>query len=489
MRITCDSCGAKYNVADEKVQGKTVKIRCKKCSNVILVNNKSASAAVAPSANEQSQSGASPPQGEALYHVNVAENDQRELRMNELVEGCRAGWLTGEMYVWTEGMADWAPLEQVEAIASALRQESPLASVMPSTQSLSGRSLSDDPMGFPSGGSPSGSLSSQPSRAAAPAPSHPVSPLFAPSPSGPSAGSSAGSLASNGIGSFAPAASGSAPASDGAPVEARRVRRDDAREGRDLFAAPVGSDPFAFPSSSQHIASADARAARPTPPSPGLTGERSESSVLFNVGSLAVKQPEAPSKEDSGIIDLRALVASNDERATPAVEATDAPIVPLFAIAPSSVDQPVTAQPLDPARRKSGLGAFIALASAGLVLAGGAVVAVVVLRSPPPPKPAEPIATTTAEPPAKVKEVADPSTPPPPVATTVSLDDPNEKKVGAFGKSGVPAPAGGGPKPDPGAGTPDTPPPAPVVKKPPSGDPCGGDLACMMKNSVKKKPK
>ncbi|MBW2212228.1 MAG: zinc-ribbon domain-containing protein, partial [Deltaproteobacteria bacterium] len=29
MKIVCDSCGAKYSIADEKVAGKIFKIRCK----------------------------------------------------------------------------------------------------------------------------------------------------------------------------------------------------------------------------------------------------------------------------------------------------------------------------------------------------------------------------------------------------------------------------------------------------------------------------
>ena len=31
MKITCQSCQSKYTVSDEKVQGKTVKIKCRKC--------------------------------------------------------------------------------------------------------------------------------------------------------------------------------------------------------------------------------------------------------------------------------------------------------------------------------------------------------------------------------------------------------------------------------------------------------------------------
>ena len=38
MKITCQSCQAKYTIADDKVLGKIVKIRCKKCAATIVVN-------------------------------------------------------------------------------------------------------------------------------------------------------------------------------------------------------------------------------------------------------------------------------------------------------------------------------------------------------------------------------------------------------------------------------------------------------------------
>ena len=44
MKIECDKCGAKYSIADDKVRGKTFKIRCKKCSNVIIVRDKAGGA-------------------------------------------------------------------------------------------------------------------------------------------------------------------------------------------------------------------------------------------------------------------------------------------------------------------------------------------------------------------------------------------------------------------------------------------------------------
>ncbi|NUN93934.1 MAG: zinc-ribbon domain-containing protein [Verrucomicrobiae bacterium] len=39
MKITCQSCQSKYTVSDEKVQGRTVKIKCRKCGATILVNS------------------------------------------------------------------------------------------------------------------------------------------------------------------------------------------------------------------------------------------------------------------------------------------------------------------------------------------------------------------------------------------------------------------------------------------------------------------
>jgi predicted Zn finger-like uncharacterized protein len=38
MKISCQSCAAKYTIADEKVVGKVIKIKCKKCSSTIVVN-------------------------------------------------------------------------------------------------------------------------------------------------------------------------------------------------------------------------------------------------------------------------------------------------------------------------------------------------------------------------------------------------------------------------------------------------------------------
>ena len=47
MKIVCDACQAKYSISDDKVQGKVFKIRCKKCSNIIVVRGGAGGAAEA----------------------------------------------------------------------------------------------------------------------------------------------------------------------------------------------------------------------------------------------------------------------------------------------------------------------------------------------------------------------------------------------------------------------------------------------------------
>ncbi|HSS40442.1 MAG TPA: zinc-ribbon domain-containing protein, partial [Polyangia bacterium] len=44
MKFVCDRCLTKYSIADEKVRGRILKIRCKSCSNIITVKESAPSA-------------------------------------------------------------------------------------------------------------------------------------------------------------------------------------------------------------------------------------------------------------------------------------------------------------------------------------------------------------------------------------------------------------------------------------------------------------
>jgi predicted Zn finger-like uncharacterized protein len=58
MKFTCDSCSAQYMISDEKVGPSGVKVRCKKCGNVILVRRAADLPAQAPAAAPAGANGA-----------------------------------------------------------------------------------------------------------------------------------------------------------------------------------------------------------------------------------------------------------------------------------------------------------------------------------------------------------------------------------------------------------------------------------------------
>jgi predicted Zn finger-like uncharacterized protein len=102
MKIVCDSCGAKYSIADEKVAGKIFKIRCKKCSSVLEVRG--------------DQTGAHPfggaastqdPGGEPAWYIVVDGEQQGPLRPIEISQLFAKGRVGLDSYVWMEGFDDW----------------------------------------------------------------------------------------------------------------------------------------------------------------------------------------------------------------------------------------------------------------------------------------------------------------------------------------------------------------------------------------------
>lgn len=140
MKISCPSCSAKYSVADEKIQARLAKIRCRKCSSTIVIDGTvdpariSVAEANPPSAGssepQQPQaaapSAAEPPASEAggpsagEYAVDIADNDQRNMSVPQIVAAYNEGVITAETYIWREGMSDWQTLAEVPEIAAAL---------------------------------------------------------------------------------------------------------------------------------------------------------------------------------------------------------------------------------------------------------------------------------------------------------------------------------------------------------------------------------
>jgi predicted Zn finger-like uncharacterized protein len=292
MKIVCDSCSTKYSISDDKVRGKVFKIRCKKCSHIIVVrgNGEGAPASVeAPS--------------DAVWHLVVDGDQVGPLAEAEVRARLSRGEISAENYVWKEGFSDWLRLVDVPEFADVAPAAAPA--------SAAGDLFADS--------TPAPTTSRASARHAAVVEQEP---FF-------SAGSTAS--APEAVGGSARASSGRvrAPAEAVAAAVAAVPDEDDAfsipaavpraSDGADLF----GAAPLAARAESGRTKTrgSNGSARHDGGRVENLTAQRSENSVLFSLSNLqslaapaATARPSSssgsPSTEGSGLIDIRAMAAS-----------------------------------------------------------------------------------------------------------------------------------------------------------------------------------
>src|SRR6185295_18944385 len=129
MKIVCDACQAKYSISDDKVQGKVFKIRCKKCSNIIVVRGGAGAAEAAPAPAQEKDTrvydygyegggDAAPAGDEAVWHVVINQDQVGPMTAGEVQQRFASGEIDAETYAWREGFPDWLPLAQVDTFAA-----------------------------------------------------------------------------------------------------------------------------------------------------------------------------------------------------------------------------------------------------------------------------------------------------------------------------------------------------------------------------------
>ncbi len=283
MKIVCDNCATKYSIADEKVRGKVFKIRCKKCSHIIVVKGtEGADAPLDASAPADAAPAETSEPAADGWHVVVNGEQVGPLSPTEVRGKFSAGEIDAETFAWKEGFGDWQRLASIDEFSD-------LATVAPAAAADATRRTGPDDL-FGGGN-------------AEPALNNPGVDLFGGSPAG-------GDLFSGGHTAPAQSDSGglfSQPAAmEAAPAPSRR-------------APTPGFGNQAMPDA----APAEGKA---------MTGQRNENSVLFSLNNLqALASGGASSKpapaagnsgvdnrpgfansqtEGSGLIDIRAMAAA-----------------------------------------------------------------------------------------------------------------------------------------------------------------------------------
>lgn len=124
MKFYCDRCNAKYSIADEKVRGKIVKVRCKRCSDIITVSedtNRAHQSLPGTGSGGGRSSVSSGGPGKEWYY-SVQGETYGPIGEKALVEKYRSGEVSANSYVWREGFGDWDSASSVEPFSSALEE-------------------------------------------------------------------------------------------------------------------------------------------------------------------------------------------------------------------------------------------------------------------------------------------------------------------------------------------------------------------------------
>jgi predicted Zn finger-like uncharacterized protein len=126
MKVTCQACSAQYTIADDKVKGRKVKIRCKACQTPIVVDGQN------PPADAGSGASEPPPALDPfapetalstdadVWNVNLSDTDSRTMTTAEVIEAFRSGVVTPDAFVWKDGMGDWVPIMDCVELAPLL---------------------------------------------------------------------------------------------------------------------------------------------------------------------------------------------------------------------------------------------------------------------------------------------------------------------------------------------------------------------------------
>lgn len=256
MKIVCDSCGTKYSIADDKVRGKVFKIRCKKCSHIIVVRGGESGGTEAAAA----------PAGDGGWHLVIDGEQVGPISDADVRTKVERGEVKADTYTWKEGFADWVKLSAVPEFAGLVAEE------------MSGPISAGNEL-FTGAAAAAGSNGADRARRA----------------------SGAGRSLFGGSGPNDVFAAPAAAAKSG---------------GGDLFgsAAAPAAETSSWPSSGAAAAGHDGGRVE------SLTGQRHENSVLFSLSNLqslampaakpAASLSSSPVSEGSGLIDIRAMAAS-----------------------------------------------------------------------------------------------------------------------------------------------------------------------------------
>ncbi len=329
MKIVCESCHAKYQIPDERVAGRKLKIRCKRCGEMVMIDGFGLEPATTVAAVDVATGKHAAPAAGIEWHASVEGENYGPFDQAQLLAWLAQTPEAWDAYVWREGFSGWIEARTCSELVNAAGGAAslppgaaipaPTEDEGPTRMFQGGPVMEPAPPARPQSASPSSRPRVSVSRAPS-APAHPGAPsAHASSPSSPALRASHGvSQAPSSRVNVAPArpsqtphsrpsmsaATASAPAYDAVPEPQLRAPSS--------IRPAAQSAPRMSPASSPRVSAAQA-----------FAGERHEDSVLFSTRNLqqVARTSSAPPGftpsaqagyargDGSGLIDIRALAS------------------------------------------------------------------------------------------------------------------------------------------------------------------------------------
>jgi len=428
MKIVCDACQAKYSIADEKIQGKSFKIRCKKCNHIIVVkvgpDGALASSTTSPAAGDKARATGShtasaggarasashaavaarspvPPTAhvseQPVWHVVVDGEQVGPLAESEIKDHLRQGKVNSDTLVWKEGFGDWTAFSAVPELTPLLARITQHPAAKPAGRDSARPSASHK-------------VAASPAAAAAPEADDPFAAATVVTPAG-TADLFASAMAT-------PAVTASSAQS------------------------PAPTSPFLFgggapaqPAEQVVVRSTGGNGAGTT----HLTGQRNENSVLFSLSNLealavpaqqsgGIRSPSASTNtEGSGLIDIRSMAAMTLSDGSPGEVHHSSDALPTFSTPQFSPVAPVLL-PLSTSGPPKWVYPVLGLLGIGMLAIGFSIYKVA--TKPPPGLAPVPVAPPPAALPAPAQAVA-PAAAPAPEAAKPTAEEKSEAAAAA----------------------------------------------------------
>ncbi|MCC6623204.1 MAG: zinc-ribbon domain-containing protein, partial [Deltaproteobacteria bacterium] len=118
MFFSCTQCGARYQLPDEQVANRILKVRCTQCSAVLVVRDPTTPAP--PAARP-----------EAAWFVGSHGEQRGPMSLDEVRALVRSGEVGPRTYAWTAGLPAWARASEIPALQGLFVVPPPLPPPLP----------------------------------------------------------------------------------------------------------------------------------------------------------------------------------------------------------------------------------------------------------------------------------------------------------------------------------------------------------------------